>query len=114
MLFLVRYNVPKELFSKTYVAEETSDHSITNYPTHPDHFYDVRRLEFDAIIERSTENSCQVMMLVEGDRIQLETENGHVETLAYAETFVVPAAAKSFKLKNLGQGRAKVINAFLK
>ena len=107
-------NVPKELFSKTYVAEETSDHSITNYPTHPDHFYDVRRLEFDAIIERSTENSCQVMMLVEGDRIQLETENGHVETLAYAETFVVPAAAKSFKLKNLGQGRAKVINAFLK
>ena len=54
------------------------------------------------------------MMLVEGDRIQLETENGHVETLAYAETFVVPAAAKSFKLKNLGQGRAKVINAFLK
>ncbi|WP_229418495.1 class I mannose-6-phosphate isomerase [Flagellimonas chongwuensis] len=107
-------NVTNELFSKTYVAEETSDHAITNYPTHPDHFYDVRRLEFDVFIERSTENSCQVMMLVEGDRIQLETENGHVETLAYAETFVVPAAAKSFKLKNLGQGRAKVINAFLK
>ncbi|WP_234414617.1 class I mannose-6-phosphate isomerase [Muricauda brasiliensis] len=107
-------NVTNELFSKTYVAEETSDHAITNYPTHPDHFYDVRRLEFDVFIERSTENSCQVMMLVEGDRIQLETENGHVETLAYAETFVVPAAAKSFKLKNLCQGRAKVINAFLK
>ncbi|MBW8242680.1 class I mannose-6-phosphate isomerase [Muricauda oceani] len=107
-------NVPNELFSKTYVSEESSNYRVTNYPTHPEHFYDVRRLEFDAIIERSTENSCQVMMLVEGDQIQLETENGHVETLAYAETFVVPAAAKSFKLKNLGEGRAKVINAFLK
>lgn len=106
--------VPNELFSKTYVAEETPDHIVTNYPTHPDHFYDIRRFEFDGTMERSTENSCQVMMLVEGDQIQLETENGHIETLAYAETFVVPAAAKSFKLRNLGQGRAKVINAFLK
>ena len=107
-------NVPNELFSKTYVAEETSDHKVTNYPTHPDHFYDIRRLEFDDALERYTENSCQVMMLVEGHQIQLETENGQVETLAYAETFVIPAAAKSFKLKNMGKGRAKVINAFLK
>lgn len=106
--------VTDELFSKTYVAEEAPDYIVTKYPTHPDHFYDIRRYEFDGTMERSTDNSCQVMMLVEGEQIQLETENGHVETLAYAETFVVPAAAKSFKLRNLGQGRAKVINAFLK
>lgn len=106
--------VPDELFSKPFLAEETSGHIVRNYPTHPDHFYDIRRLEFDQFVERSTENSCQVMMLVEGEKIQLETENGHVETLAYAETFVIPAASKRFKLRNLGQGRAKVINAFLK
>ncbi len=106
--------VPEELFSKPFIAEESPGHIVRNYPTHPDHFYDIRRLEFDQFVERSTENSCQVMMLVEGEKIQLETENGHVETLAYAETFVIPAAAKRFKLRNLGQGRAKVINAFLK
>ena len=32
----------------------------------------------------------------------------------YAETFVIPAAANSYSLKNLGKVRAKVIVCFLK
>jgi hypothetical protein len=54
------------------------------------------------------------MMLVEGDQILLETDNGTSHVFAYAETFVVPAAAKSYTLTNLGKGTARVIKAFLK
>ena len=54
------------------------------------------------------------MMLVEGTSILLRTDNGTSQIFAYAETFVIPAAAKSYVLTNLGKNRAKVIKAFLK
>jgi hypothetical protein len=55
-----------------------------------------------------------VMMLVEGESVLLETDNGTKHKFAYAETFVIPAAAKSYTLTNLGKTKACVIKAFLK
>jgi hypothetical protein len=54
------------------------------------------------------------MMLVEGQAVSIQTANGFEQTFAYAETFVIPAAAGSFKMTNLGKTRAKVIKAFIK
>ena len=106
-------NVQKELFSHKKQIEIGDDFEIIHYPTHEEHFYDVRRYDFDHAITRETNGSCQVMMLVEGQKVRLEV-NGYCEELNYAETFVVPAAANEFKLTNLSSGRAKVINAYLK
>jgi hypothetical protein len=53
-------------------------------------------------------------MLVEGTSILVETAEGSSQIFAYAETFVVPAAANSYKVINLGKSKAKVIKAFLK
>lgn len=106
--------VEKELFSHTQQIEKGEDFEIIYYPTHQEHFYDVRRFDFETKITVETLGSCHVMMLVEGEQIELETETGKRQKLSYAETFVVPAAAKTFKLSNLGSRRAKVINAFLK
>ena len=107
-------DLKEELFSHTTTIEEGEDFVVSHFPTHAEHFYDVRRLDFKSSVTRKTNGSCQVMMLVEGEKIRLETKNGFNKILAYAETFVIPMAADSFTLTNLGQGTARVINAFLK
>jgi hypothetical protein len=52
--------------------------------------------------------------VVEGESVSIETADGSKTRYAYAETFIVPAAAVSYKLTNLGKCSAKVIKAFLK
>jgi mannose-6-phosphate isomerase class I len=106
--------VQDELISKPVVLEYSQDMRVVHLPTHPDHFYDVHRLEFDHEFSGSTNQSFLVMMLVEGEAILIETEGGVQHRFAYAETFVIPAAAASFKMTNLGKTRAKVIKAFIK
>jgi mannose-6-phosphate isomerase class I len=106
--------VYRELISKPAVIEQAEGYQLIHMPTHIEHFYDVHRMEFDSAITVETNNVCHVMMLVEGQAVQLETADGTKQEFAYAETFVVPAAAGSYTLTNLGKGRAKVIKAFLK
>lgn len=106
--------VAQELISKEAIIEQADGWQIVHLPTHSDHFYDVHRLEFDEEILVATENCFHVLMLVEGEALSIQTEDGTSHRYAYAETFVVPAAAGSYKLTNLGRGRARVIKAFLK
>jgi mannose-6-phosphate isomerase class I len=106
--------VQEELISKPQVIQKGEDWQLVHLPTHQEHFYDVHRVEFDNEISIDTHNCCHVMMLVEGESILLETADGTKQAFAYAETFVIPAAANSYKLTNLGDKRAKVIKAFLK
>ena len=106
--------VRAELISKQEVIQRGEDWQLVHVPTHQEHFYDVHRMEFDKEISVETNNQCHVMMLVEGSAITIKTANGTEQTFAYAETFVIPAAAQSYTLTNLGKNRAKVIKAFLK
>jgi mannose-6-phosphate isomerase class I len=106
--------VQQELISKPVIIAERDTWQLIHVPTHAEHFYDVHRIEFDQEVTVETGDSCHVMMLVEGQQISIETLDGTRQEFAYAETFVVPAAAKSYILTNLGKGRAKVIKAFLK
>jgi mannose-6-phosphate isomerase class I len=106
--------VQQELISKPAVIASGADWQLVHLPTHREHFYDVHRLEFDDEISVETHNCCHVMMLVEGEAVRITTADGSEQVYAFAETFVVPAAAGSYRLKNQGSSRAKVIKAFLK
>ena len=106
--------VQSELISRERIIEQAADWQLIHLPTHAEHFYDVHRIGFDDQITLQTNNSCHILMLVEGQQVRIETADGTTHQYAYAETFVIPAAAVSYQLTNLGQGRAKVIKAFLK
>jgi len=107
-------SIKEELISKPAILKEGQDWQLIHLPTHKDHFYDVHRIDFDSEIEVETNNKCHVMMLVEGESIAIHTSDGTEEIFAYAETFVIPAAAKNYKMTNMGKVKAKVIKAFLK
>jgi len=106
--------VPAELISRPAVLAEGPDWRIIHQPTHPDHFYDVRRLEFAGSMDLTTDGDCHVMSLVEGQSIVLETTGGMRQRFNYAETFVVPAAATRYRLINEGGGRVRVVQAYVK
>ena len=61
----------------------------------------------------STNGQCHILNLVEGTKINVMA-NGRSMDVHYAETFVVPAAAGSYTIKNLGTGTAKVVQSNVK
>ncbi|MGY4384044.1 mannose-6-phosphate isomerase class I [Pedobacter sp. UYP24] len=106
--------VEQEHVAHPVVVGEGDDWQLIHLSTHKDHFYDISRIEFDTQVELKTEESCQVLMLVEGTAVTVQIEGYPAQQFAYAETFVIPAAAKSYKLINKGSQRAKVIQSFIK
>jgi hypothetical protein len=54
------------------------------------------------------------MNVVDGEWITLESGGGMRQRFNYAETFIVPAAAGSYRLVNGGKRPAMVVTTFLK
>lgn len=106
--------VQAELLSKPSRISAGPGWQVVHLPTHPEQFFDVHRLEFEDSIEVDTSGQCHILSLVEGQTIALETGQGLRQRFQYAETFVVPAAARHYRLINAGQGVVKVIKAFVK
>ncbi len=105
--------VKKELISTPVQIESGTGYEVWHLPTHAEHFYDVHRVEFDKEFPASTNDSCHVLMLVEGSAITVRLDN-HEQAFSFAETFVIPAAVGNYTIINQGSGRAKVVKAFIK
>lgn len=106
--------IKAEFVSQPKLLQSGDDWQIYHLPTHPQHFYDVHRFEFMTSVEVKTAGSCHVMSLVEGESIILELPSSMRQRFNYAETFVIPAAAGSYRLINEGNKIAKVVKTFLK
>lgn len=106
--------VEEELISKPYILEENESYKLEHLPTHSQHFYDVHRYSFTKEISVETKSKCHVWMLVEGTSIILETASGMRQRFNYAETFIVPANAQSYKIINTGKEKALMVKAFVK
>lgn len=104
----------EEFIARPSLVNEGPDWRLFHLPTHPKQFYDVHRFEFTATVEARTEGSFHIMNLVEGSSVLVETENGHQQLISYAETFIVPAAAQSYRITNKSGGEAKVVRASMK
>lgn len=99
--------VQDTLISKPKTEASGKDWKKIHLPTHPDHFYDIYRYEFENQISIKTMGQCHVLMLMEGTEVELRVKET-LKIFHYAETFAVPATAKTYTLVNRRNKKAKV------
>lgn len=106
--------VSDKLVSKPVLKDSGEDWQLFHLPTHETHLYDIMRFHFKKSIDVLTHNKCLIMNLVEGDVVEVETENGFLQKFCYAETFIIPAAAGRITVTNTSKNEAVLIYAFVK
>ena len=106
--------VERELISHPQLVASGDGWRRECLPTHAEHFYDIERLFVDRAVEIETLGSAQVLNVVGGHRVRVDSQDGPPLVARFAESFVVPAAAGRFTIVNQGDEPATLVRAFLK
>lgn len=105
--------VAAELISKPALLEKTDAYELYHLPTHREHLYDVHRFVINTEVLVATNNKAHVLSLVDGANVEVIT-GGKSVIYKYAETFVIPASAGQYAIRNPGDRPVMVVKAFIK
>lgn len=86
---------------------------------HEREFIETRRHWFTGMVTHQTEGSVNVLTLVEGDEIVVESPDGVFEPfmIHYAETFIVPAAVETYTIRPTDESSGRehaTVKAFIR
>ncbi len=98
-----------ELVNRVEVLSETDTVREEKTGLHRNEFIETRRHIFTDKVTHYTNDSVNVLNLVEGDSVIVESLNGHFEPFVvhYAETFIVPAKVKAYTIRPYGSSEGK-------
>lgn len=77
-------------------------------------FYCIHRVDFERECGWDTDGVGYMVNLVEGDAVEVVTEDGVSVPLAYLESMVIPAATGKVRFVNQGQGTCRLMKVFVR
>jgi mannose-6-phosphate isomerase class I len=105
--------VERELISRPVLLEVHKSYELYHLPTHQQHLYDVHRYVITTEVNVLTDGKAHVLSLVQGEQIVIVVDDQSF-IYNYAETVVIPAAAKQYTIKNVSDTPVMVVKAFIK
>lgn len=98
-----------ELVNRVEVLSETDKVREEKTGLHKNEFIETRRHIFTEKVTHYTNDSVNVLNLVEGDSVIVESLNGSFEPFVvnYAETFIIPAEVKAYTIRPYGNSEGK-------
>ncbi len=77
-------------------------------------FYNIHRIEFDKEYIMNTGEIAYSTNLVQGENVEILSQNGRVSKLSYLETMIIPAATGNIKIINKGKIPCKMVLVYVK
>ncbi len=106
--------IKENLIAKPVTITEGSNWKEESLYNKPYSFYNINRVEFKSEYTFDTNGKSYTINLVEGDRINVESQNGRVAHLSFLETMIIPAATGNVKLINQSNRSCKIVKVFVK
>ncbi len=106
--------VRENLLAKPVLINEGKGWKEYELYNKPYTFYNVNRIEFEKIYETNTNANAFATNLVEGEEVEIVSENGRISKLSYLESMLIPAATGKIKIINKGKRPCKMVMVYIR
>jgi mannose-6-phosphate isomerase class I len=106
--------VKEQLVAKPALISEGNGWKEYELYNKPFTFYNVNRVEFEQEYVMHTNSKAFATNLVEGENVEIISENGRSVKLSFLESMLIPAAAGKIKIINKGKRPCKMIMVYVR
>ena len=106
--------VQENLLAKPRVINSGKDWQEVVLYDAPFTFYNIHRIEFENEFIMNTNGIAYSTNLVQGQKVEIHSQNGIVSKLSYLETMIIPAATGEIKIVNKGTRSCKMVLVYIK